>query len=412
MMHADSFNLGDSMSALEMMDPKMDAGVVNEKNKYVIPANECFDRGLVDLDPDMAKTLMSMDNILALEMTWLRGTAMVQTLFTCLYCQRPAAIKNNTLKVFCHGVMKTTEVATKAASRASVHEEEDLSTNTGGFALCQELTEEEVSASLKAEEELLEQRVKAWKSVASGKGGAEQSSHNGSATNVGDGSASDPMHGQRLEALLARIRLRRGWYAVVCHLSKGFKSMKSARKSIAYSLSQLARVREGVCLYHDDAAGTLCLTASMHVLICPLTGTDTEAAAGAGAPHPALEPAPAPLPAAAAAAASTTNYAFQPKLNLKHMAPSPPRAVRLLSVSEALDELSQLLAHLDTLCARLPLIKNLQQLQHVLADWGASLHPHPGGLPRTFLRICLYADNKILGSQVRLCPLRLHTLVA
>ena len=259
MMHADSFNLSDSMSALEMMDPKMDAGVVNEKNKYVIPANECFDRGLVDLDPDMAKTLMSMDNILALEMTWLRGTAMVQTLFTCLYCQRPAAIKNNTLRVFCHGVMKTTEVVTKAASRASVHEEEDLSTNTGGFALCQELTEEEVSASLKAEEELLEQRVKAWKSVASGKGGAEESTHNGLAANVGDGSASDPMHGRRLEALLARIRLRRGWYAVVCHLSKGFKSMKSARKSIAYSLSQLARVREGVCLYHDDAAGTLCV---------------------------------------------------------------------------------------------------------------------------------------------------------
>ncbi len=29
MMHADSFHLGDSMSALELMDPKMDAGLVN-----------------------------------------------------------------------------------------------------------------------------------------------------------------------------------------------------------------------------------------------------------------------------------------------------------------------------------------------------------------------------------------------
>ena len=38
MLHADSFNLGDSMSALEMMDPKMDAGVTNERNKSVVPA--------------------------------------------------------------------------------------------------------------------------------------------------------------------------------------------------------------------------------------------------------------------------------------------------------------------------------------------------------------------------------------
>ena len=29
MMHSDSFQLGDSMSALELMDPKMDAGLVN-----------------------------------------------------------------------------------------------------------------------------------------------------------------------------------------------------------------------------------------------------------------------------------------------------------------------------------------------------------------------------------------------
>jgi len=41
MLHADSFNLGDSMSALEMMDPKMDAGVINEKNASVIPVGAC-----------------------------------------------------------------------------------------------------------------------------------------------------------------------------------------------------------------------------------------------------------------------------------------------------------------------------------------------------------------------------------
>ena len=65
---------------------------------------------------------MSMDELLALEMTWMRGTAMVQTLFTCLYFQRPAAIRNRLLKVYCQGVLKTCEVAKRAASRANVYE--------------------------------------------------------------------------------------------------------------------------------------------------------------------------------------------------------------------------------------------------------------------------------------------------
>ena len=36
MLHADSFHLGDSMSALEMMDPKMDAGLVNPSVSFFL----------------------------------------------------------------------------------------------------------------------------------------------------------------------------------------------------------------------------------------------------------------------------------------------------------------------------------------------------------------------------------------
>jgi hypothetical protein len=72
-----------------------------------------------------------MDKMLALEMTWLRGTAMVQTLFTCLYCQRPAAIQNKTLRVYCQGLLKTCEVSKRAASRASVYEVRRISLRPG-----------------------------------------------------------------------------------------------------------------------------------------------------------------------------------------------------------------------------------------------------------------------------------------
>lgn len=119
-------------------------------------------------------------------------------------------------------------------------QEEDLSTNTCGFALCEDMTEEQVSASLIAEEEELQQQVKAWKAAATA---SKEESARGEEPQVARGEVGrDVAEGEGLEALLARVRLRRGWYAVVCHMSKGFKSLRSARKSIAYAQAQLALV--------------------------------------------------------------------------------------------------------------------------------------------------------------------------
>jgi hypothetical protein len=245
------------------------------------------------------------------------------------------------------------------ATSLSCLQEEDLSTNTGGFALCEDLKEEEVSAALLAQEEELQQQLKLWKAARALDGsppgaGADAACGDG-ADSGGVRGGEDAQQGAEVEALLARIRLRRGWYAVVCHLTKGFKGLRPARKSIGYSLAQLALVRASVHLYQEAAAS--------------------------------------------AAEGARTCCAFQPLLNLKHMAPSPPRAVRLLSVDEALDELGQVLEQLDRLCARLPLVSNLMQLQHLLADLGSSLHPQPAAIPRSFLRIMLWSENKILGSQ-------------
>ena len=105
----------------------------------ICDTDECFDRGLVNLDPDAPTTLLSMDKMLALEMTWLRGTAMVQTLFTCLYCQRPAAIQNKTLKVYCKGLLKTCEVSKRAASRANVYEVRSLTVRRIAPSCCSDL---------------------------------------------------------------------------------------------------------------------------------------------------------------------------------------------------------------------------------------------------------------------------------
>ena len=47
-----------------------------------------------------------MDRMLACEMTWQGGSALAQTVFTCLYCHRPAAIEDPVLRLYCEATLK------------------------------------------------------------------------------------------------------------------------------------------------------------------------------------------------------------------------------------------------------------------------------------------------------------------
>ena len=70
--------------------------------------------------------------MLALEITWVRGTAIVQTLFTCLYCHCPDDVTSEPLKLYLQALLKGCDATKRAVSKASVYEEEDFSVNMGG----------------------------------------------------------------------------------------------------------------------------------------------------------------------------------------------------------------------------------------------------------------------------------------
>eukprot|EP00960_Hanusia_phi_P068185 766781-Hanusia_phi.AAC.1 len=401
MLHADSFNLGDSMSALEMMDPKMDAGLVNPD---VVAAEESFERGLVHLDPDLETMVALSDKMLALEMTWGIEASLVQSVFTCLYCHRPDEIQNQSLRyrhaledsnmrsgtrLYCQALLKSCEMVKKAVSKANVYEEEDFSLNLGGFSFYDKLSEEEIMryfSSLCDMLCLLTRRgqlpnetgrviAKGLAAFISSRGThsdghqhLKQVKTSGNGQVEGAESREGPSEGQEmrqqgtaaegfileqqgiplLEAFLARIRLRRAWMGVLHNLSKGFKSLKSAHKFISHALSQLA-VTRGTVNYDSSKVG---------------------------------------------------KFAIQPRLNMKLMAPSPPRPVPILDLSAAFDELEEQLCFLRTLCLKLPFITSLCQLQHLLEGY-TSASPAPGALPRSFLRLLLTSGNFLGGEHTQ-----------
>ncbi|CCG80564.1 putative Amino-acid N-acetyltransferase subunit Mak10 [Taphrina deformans PYCC 5710] len=144
----EQFSLQDAIAALEIMDPKMDNGVIDvlEQNteKYDIST---------PLSPGEIITIM--DQLFACEMTWHTGSSLSQTLYTCVYLQEAlgktssiqkfsAAEKyegssldllDRVLYPFVVAVIKQTESLREEYLTGYLYEEEDVSSADFGLDL-------------------------------------------------------------------------------------------------------------------------------------------------------------------------------------------------------------------------------------------------------------------------------------
>lgn len=86
LLHTESFNLFEAMSAIEIGDPKMDAGL---DAANAATADELVQQGHAPEELSNEQILAVMDKLLALQASWHTGNALPQTVFTCLYLLRP-----------------------------------------------------------------------------------------------------------------------------------------------------------------------------------------------------------------------------------------------------------------------------------------------------------------------------------
>ncbi|XP_027037069.1 N-alpha-acetyltransferase 35, NatC auxiliary subunit-like, partial [Pocillopora damicornis] len=124
LVHDNIFGLFEAMSAIEMMDPKMDAGMLCNKAKKVLQFEPAVKAGLVRIKDLTPKELIGiMDELIACLITWLDGHSLVQTVFTCLYMHNPFIIEDPCLKAFCIAMLKTCDLIKSIVNRAQVFEE-------------------------------------------------------------------------------------------------------------------------------------------------------------------------------------------------------------------------------------------------------------------------------------------------
>eukprot|EP00937_MAST-01D_sp_MAST-1D-sp2_P000678 g678.t1 len=166
MVHGQSFSLFDAMSALELMDPKMDSGMESAR---VPTVDDRLRTGALAFDPwprahlDARMVVHVMDKTLALEGLWYGGQSLPQTLLACLVLHPPAmrallaradqamargkggadVIEQTTeedalalvLCAWCAALLHTCGMVRRIVLRADVYEEEDFSHPTCGLAL-------------------------------------------------------------------------------------------------------------------------------------------------------------------------------------------------------------------------------------------------------------------------------------
>ncbi|KAK1550417.1 hypothetical protein Q3G72_018707 [Acer saccharum] len=352
LIHGDNFNLFAAMSALEIMDPKMDSGIVC---KYY-SIDEAVENGVApvpissDKTIDVQCTIDIMDHLLACEATWHNGHSLAQTVFSCIYLLRPDRTSSHAiLHSYCRVIRATCKAVVSVVSDARTHEEEDLFTMAYGLPLHGD-GDEKCLSMLNAVEETIYRQLRACKATSSKKRVSEDI---------------EPLqHNLDLEegfckALLCRIRFRKHFFHVLtCMRRPQGRGLELARKHIASCMSELECILNSAEFLRLGAFGT-----------CE-DGVEERTTASGRAP-----------------------IGFDASLNSRSSAPTPPRAIKILSWEKAVQYFLKLLHDLDIVCSY-SLDPSLEGVLRFVVQFQKS---KPDLIARAHLQLLLVQDGKLYG---------------
>ena len=150
-----SFSLLDAMSAVELLDPKMDASVhCSDFQRYPRSVAEAVAKGLLQVKGHTHIQLVGIfDEVLARLSTWLNGFTLAQTVFSCLYLLETDRAESPLLQSFSMGVVKTVDYMREFICRGGVYSEDDQHGMCFGFNMLTTVSDTTVAAALKDSDE-------------------------------------------------------------------------------------------------------------------------------------------------------------------------------------------------------------------------------------------------------------------
>ncbi|XP_010557611.1 PREDICTED: N-alpha-acetyltransferase 35, NatC auxiliary subunit [Tarenaya hassleriana] len=352
LIHGDNFNLYAAMSALEIMDPKMDSGMVSRF--YSI--DEAIESGVApvpissDRTVDVQCIIDIMDHLLACEATWHKGHSLAQTVFSCIYLLRPERTSSHAiLHSYCRVIRATCRAVVSAVSDARTNEEEDLFTMTYGLPLNADEDSKGLSL-LNAVEETISRQLRACRAPSSKRRALEE---------LEPLQMNLELEESYCKALLCRIRFRKHFlHALNCIRRPQGRGLELARKHIGSCISELDTILKSAEYLRSDAVGTV--------------ENDMEERTTSSGHQP---------------------VGFDASINKRLSAPTPPRSIKLLSWKKALEYFVKLLHNLDQICS-FSLEPDLDAVLRFVVQFQKS---EPDLVSRAHLQLLLVQDGKLYG---------------
>lgn len=230
LLHDESFSLFESMTAIEIGDPKMDLGL--RKHQDVDTPEELIEAGQAPIDLSAQQLLGLMDRLMVLEAAWHHGALLPQTVFTSLYMLQIDRLGGHpVLQSFCQALRTACTVVRDLVINGQVCEDEDFSIYTCGLYLDPPGLAPPAAAlqSLAEMERYLDEQLKDSRMV----GGR-----------VKKGSSQEAAL-ESTRALLSRIRFRRYFQEALQHLQQPTtQSLEAARSCCQVAVEELQVLRD------------------------------------------------------------------------------------------------------------------------------------------------------------------------
>ncbi|CAF4620270.1 unnamed protein product, partial [Rotaria sp. Silwood2] len=168
------FSLFEAMTALELMDPKMDGGM-SIKNHFqeqkqgnrILTLKQLIDKQLLKITKFTPMELMHLfDQLLSTFHMWLDGHSLALTLFTCVYLHDVTIIDDYYLRTICFTFIKLIDyIRERILLKAGLFEEEDFSgTLTYNFPFYRDIIKDQTCLiDLKKSEDELNKRLRSLK---------------------------------------------------------------------------------------------------------------------------------------------------------------------------------------------------------------------------------------------------------
>ncbi|OWZ12411.1 hypothetical protein PHMEG_00014432 [Phytophthora megakarya] len=390
LVHENDFKLFDSMSALELMDPKMDPGMlVNGAPPTSISAR--LERGLVPLEFSSPRdVLATIDEFFCCETGWLNGLPLAQSLLTSVYLHRDPlnalfgqlvtplenlvavdtdvrevlkenlgnSAKDSLLLVMCAVILstlKTADLVRDATLRADIYEEEDFSPGNGfDVGVLAPISVEAIDTILVVTQERLEMLHTLHKASSSKKSSKKKAGkRTGAAISNNEASGycgyellypNARVGGLLCEAFIRRVQLRRKLLATYAGLglAEGTLNLQQAREGFhrAYELVQ---------------------------------GMSTE--------RLELDP----------ECFSGKTIGFDASISRLLLSGSPPRDIKVPSIDEASEQMKKVLEEMVVGCSP-PEWRCMEDLRIFLIEFSRQ---QPTIVARSYVLLFLYADNRI-----------------